>query len=133
MMSSMTVPGHARGSTLRTLLRADALLCAGCGVLLTALAGPLGDLLDLPVALLRVSGLALLPVAALIAFVATRERVPRAAVWEIVALNLAWVAASITLLLAGWIEPNGAGVAFVLAQAALVLGFAVAELRALRG
>ncbi len=38
----------------------------------------------------------------------------------VIALNAGWVAASLLLLLAGWVEPNGLGYAFILGQAGAV-------------
>ncbi|HYI14368.1 MAG TPA: hypothetical protein VEX37_03180, partial [Thermomicrobiales bacterium] len=95
-------------------------------------AGPLGDLLDLPVALLRVAGVFLLPYTAFVAYVATRAEIPRRGAWAIVGLNLLWAVASLLLLVTGWVDPSGLGIAFVVAQALIVAGFADVQYLGLR-
>lgn len=49
-----------------------------------------------------------------------------------VVVNLLWAIDSIALLFTGWIDPNGLGVAFVVAQAVVVFGFAELEYVGLR-
>lgn len=109
---------------LRRAMLADAAFSGTSGLILALAAGWLGDLLGLPVPLLRYVGLALLPYAALLAFLATRETLPRGDVWAIIVGNAVWTAASILLLFTGWIEPTTLGVVFVIAQAAVVAVFA---------
>jgi hypothetical protein len=78
----------------------------------------------------------LLPIAALIAYLATRERLSRTGVWAVIVLNAIWAADSILLLLSGWVEPTRLGHAFVIAQALVVPIFAELEhfgLRRVRG
>lgn len=105
---------------LRNALALDAAACAGMGLLLAggaaALAGPLG----FPPGFLRGAGLVLLPCAALIAWFASRETLPRWTVHLVVAVNLLWIADSVLILLAGWFAPTTLGIAFVLAQALAV-------------
>jgi hypothetical protein len=91
---------------------------------------PLARLLGLPETLLLWAGLALLPYAAALALLGRRERLGRGTVQAVIAGNLAWVAASLALLL--WASPTALGYAFVLAQAAAVGGFAEAQLVGLR-
>jgi hypothetical protein len=109
---------------LRRAFLLDAAFSGVAGLLLALAAGWLADPLGLPVPLLRYVGLALLPYAALLAFLATREALPRFDVWVIVAGNAVWTTASILLLVSGWIEPTTLGIAFVVAQAAAVAVFA---------
>ena len=117
---------------LRRVLAADAATCAATGVLLLAGGSLLERLLGLPAALLVSAGLSLLPCAAFIAFVATREIMPRAAVWTIIVLNALWVVGSILLLTNGGLAPTALGIAFVLAQAAVVAILAELEYVGLR-
>jgi hypothetical protein len=107
-------------SFLRRTLAADATISGGTGVLMAAGAGFLQELLGVPGALLRYAGLSLLPFAALVAYLAMRGRLPRAGVWSVILLNVAWVAASVLLLLGGWIAPNALGFAFIAGQAVVV-------------
>jgi hypothetical protein len=119
---------------LRFALLGDAAASGATGLLLAAGAGFLAGLLDLPEGLLRIAGLVLLPYAAFVAWLGTRgDGVPRNPVRAIVAVNLLWALDSALLLAAGPVAPNGLGIAFVLAQALVVLGFAGMQWTALRG
>lgn len=117
---------------LRAVLLADAAACGAMGLLLAAAAGPLAGLLALPQPLLLWVGLFLLPWAAFVAWLGTRARIARAALWCVIGLNALWVLESLLLPLLGWVRPNGLGAAFLLAQAAAVAGFAVLQVVALR-
>lgn len=105
---------------LRRVLLLDAAGCAGMGLLLVTCHGLLSALLNLPVGLLREAGVVLLPFALLLAFLAMRARLPRAAVWAVIAINAIWVIDSVVLLLSGWVQPNLLGYLFVAGQAAFV-------------
>jgi len=111
-------------SLLRTALWFDALSVAGLGLLLLALAGVLSPLFGIDAEFMRAVGALLLPFAAFLARTATHERIPRAAVGWIVALNALYVAASFAILLLGWLQPTALGTVFVIAQA--LVGSAVA-------
>jgi hypothetical protein len=107
-------------SFLRNALSLDAAACAATGLLLTLAAGPLAAPLGFPAGFLRGAGVLLLPCAALLGWFASRETLPRIAVHAVIAVNLLWIADSIVILVAGWFQPSGFGIAFVLAQAAAV-------------
>lgn len=115
---------------LRTVLRLDALASGGLGALLLVASGPAEELLGLPVALSLTVGGLLLAWAGLVAWVSTHLR--RSWVAEVVALNVAYVVASVVLALAGWVALTGLGVAFVLVQAVAVLGLTAAQAASLR-
>lgn len=117
---------------LRLALLGDAAASGATGLLLTTAAGPLGPLLDLPEPLMRGAGLVLLPYAALVAWLGSRLALRRNVVRAIVAANLLWAVDSFLLLALGSISPTALGVAFVLVQALVVLGFATAQGLALR-
>ena len=117
---------------LRLALLGDAAASGATGLLLAAAAGPLAPLLGLPEPLLRVAGLVLLPYAALVAWAGRAAAPPRGAVWAIIVVNLLWVADSLLLLALPRLAPTGLGIAFVLAQALVVLGFGLAQWAALR-
>jgi hypothetical protein len=117
--------------TLRSTLLLDAAASGAIALLALVAADPLGDVFDLPAALLRVSGLLLVPFVALLLTLSRQPGVPRAGGWLVVMLNLLWVAGSVILLAGGWTDPNALGVAFVLAQATAVAIFAALQAAAL--
>jgi hypothetical protein len=118
--------------TLRRLLLADGILCGAFGILLALGAGPLSDLLGMPNPLLRVVGLGLLPWAGCLILLATRATIRRGLAWGVIGVNLLWALASVVLLLSGWVDPTTPGIAFTLAQAALVVVIADLQFMALR-
>ncbi len=109
--------------SLRTVLGIDAVTCLAMGLALIALAGPLGNLFGLPAQLLFFAGVILLPCAALMYATARSSGPNRALAWLVVLGNLAWVVASLGI--AAMLAPSALGLAFLLAQAAVVavLGF----------
>lgn len=109
---------------LRRALLTDAVVSGAAALLLLAGAGMLTELFGLPVPLMRYAGLLLVPFVALVAFVGTRADIPRGAAWAIVAINVAWVAGSLLLLVSGWVAPTILGYVFVIAQAVAVGIFA---------
>jgi hypothetical protein len=117
---------------LRSVLLIDAATCVATGLLMTFAAGFLADLTQLPPDLLRSAGLSLFPIAAFIAFVATRAVLPRAGVWLVILGHVAWVGASLGVLLGGAISPNAFGYAFVAFQALAVAVLAELEFTAVR-
>ena len=119
-------------SWLRRVLAIDAVSSAAMGLGLLVLAPTLAPLLNLPLDLLREAGAILLPFAALVGYLASREQPARAGVWIVIALNAVWTVDSIVLLLSGWVEPNGLGYAFVIGQAVVVGVFAELEYLGLR-
>jgi len=126
--TSMTVP---LTPFLKTALRVDAAVSGATALLMVAGAGLLGPFLGLSVPLLFWAGVALLPFAALLIAVARRERASGAVLFDIVLLNTAWVIASFAILVAGVVEPNMTGVAFIVAQALAVALFALLQVSAL--
>jgi hypothetical protein len=119
--------------SLRNVLLVDAATCGVMGALLAPGANALGDLAQIPPALLFYAGLSLFPTAAFMAIVATRPSIHETAVWLIIAGNALWVAGSFTLVLSGWIAPNALGSAFIVAQALIVAVLAKLEHAPLRG
>jgi hypothetical protein len=109
---------------LPRVLLLDAAATGATAAVLLAAAEPLAPLLSLPAGLLRGAGLALLPFVAVVYALSRHDAPPRGAVAAVVAVNVAWVAASAWLAFASGLRPSPAGVAFVLAQAAAVLAFA---------
>jgi hypothetical protein len=116
--------GVDRTVFLRRVLLADAVISGASGVLLGLAAGALEPLTSLPSGLLRPAGLLLVPFAAGLAIVATREALARPAVLAVIAANAAWVVASAALLVSGLVAPTAPGYALVVVQALAVLGLA---------
>lgn len=119
-------------TNLRFALLADAVASGATGLMMLAGADLLTSLLGLPVALMREAGLLLVPYVALVAFVGTRQQIPHGAVKAIIALNVAWVAGSIGLLMSGIVAPTVLGYAFVIFQAVVVGVFAELQFIGLR-
>lgn len=119
-------------SFLRRVLLADAAAGAVTGLLMALGADMLESLLQIPAALLRSAGIILLPMAALIAYLATRQQPSRAAVWAVIICNALWTLDSFYVAFSGWISPNALGQAFIVLQAVVVAVFAELEYFALR-
>lgn len=123
--------GHA-SRFLRGWMLADAVISGATGLLMLAGAGLLAGLLGVPAPVMRYAGLMLLPFSAMVLYLARSPQLSAGGVRIVIALNVAWVAASILVLVAGWIEPTTLGLAFVIFQAAVVAGFAEMQVTGLR-
>ncbi|HET9904308.1 MAG TPA: hypothetical protein VFQ27_11475 [Xanthobacteraceae bacterium] len=117
---------------LRKVLAIDAVASGATGALVLFGAGFLADWLGLPAALLRGAGLVLAPYVAYVAWLASRREVTAAAVWLVMAANAAWTAASLILLVSGWVAPTALGYAFVIGQAVVVAGLGECQYVGLR-
>lgn len=117
---------------LRRVLMADAGVSAAVGALMAAGAGPLQRLTGLPASLLIPAGLALLPYAAYLVWIATRRALPRVAVWLPIALNVLWAFECSWVAFGGMFAPSGYGEAFLAVQVVTVLVFAELEFVGLR-
>lgn len=119
-------------SFIRRTLLLDAAMSGACAVLLIAGAGTLADLLGLPEDLLFISGLILVPFVGMLVWLMRAGSPSAIGVRAIIAINVAWVAASAVLLVSGLVDPTPLGTAFVIVQAAAVLVFAELQIIALR-
>jgi hypothetical protein len=119
-----------RSTFLRRALLVDAATCLVTGALLAIDAAPLSSLLALPIELLRYSGISLFPIAAFMAWVATRTTPPRPGVWLVIAGNAGWVLGSVLVMAV--CSPTILGYAFVAAQAVAVALLAELEYVGLR-
>lgn len=129
----MAIAAQARPSSLlRRALVADAVISGAVGALQLAVAGPLSGLLAIEAGWLQRSGVILLAWTALLGWMLTRKTVSPPMAWTVIGINLAWVAASILVLVEGAIAPNTLGTAYVLAQAAVVAIFAELQFFGLR-
>jgi len=115
---------------LRRILTVDAVISGTSGVLMLAAATLLERRLALPAPLLRYAGFSLLPFAALVLYLAKRDVLPRGGVRTVIALNAAWVVASVALLFT--VTPTTLGYAFVIAQAVTVAALAELQYMGLR-
>jgi hypothetical protein len=117
---------------LRFALLADAAGSGAVGLLMMAGGAALAPVLGLPATLLQVAGAVCLGWAALMAWMSRSQALPGWSVWTAIGLNLVWVVDSLLVLASGWVAPTGLGAAFVLAQAAAVLGFTALQWAGLR-
>ena len=115
---------------LRRVLALDSLSCLFIGLLMALGAAALAPLFGLPESLLRFAGLALLPLAAVIGWLASRPNPPRALVFVVIVGNLGWTAESFLTLAQS--QASALGTTFVTAQAVAVLGLALLEYAGLR-
>ncbi len=112
---------------LRKVLLADAATGIISAVGQTMLTGEFVRLTGMPSGLLFMSGLALYPIAAFMAWTALRTPLMPAAVWIIILGNVGWALASLALLLVPTLVPTPAAAVLVAAQAAAVAMFAIFE------
>jgi hypothetical protein len=119
-------------SFLRRVLMLDALASGAMGAGLLLLAPVAASLLELPEALLRETGIVLIPFAAFVGYLASRAQPPRFGVWAVIVVNAIWTIDSIALLFTDWVAPNAFGCAIVIGQAVVVGVFAELEYLGLR-
>lgn len=131
-LASDTLPGAARRITLPSALKLDAVVSGANGAAYLVAAGPLGDLLGIAPALLRVLGAVLVLYAAVLVLIATRRAIPRPVGLAIVTANAAWAIGSIVVVGADWTAPTTAGAVWIVAQALVVAGFAELQAMALK-
>lgn len=117
---------------LRRVLVADGTISGACGVLLILSAEFLGDALGLPIALLRYAGVSLIPFAIVVIYLSRRQNLGRTSVWSVVALNGAWIAASVLLLVSGAVQPTAIGYLVIISQAVAVAVFVELQVVGLR-
>ena len=113
--------------SLRTVFTFDAIASGAMALVLLVGFRPLGDVLDLPEPLLLGAGLILVPWVAFLAWMARQKSIDQALTRVVIAVNAAWVVASIAVTLGAGVDPNGWGVAFVAAQAVAVAALAVLQ------
>lgn len=125
----MSVPMTA---FLKKTLVLDAVVTGAAALLMIAGSTLLGPFLGLPVALLFWAGIVLVPFVGLLIMLARRETASRTLLLDVVLINVAWVVASFGIMIAGAVEPNVLGVAFISAQALAVALFAALQASALK-
>lgn len=113
-----------RNLSIRQVLLTDIAITGATALLMLLGAPVLDDLLDVPAALLAGAGAVLIPYVGYLFWLANRDAAPRAGIGVAIAANLAWAIGCVVLLVAGWVDPNGLGVAFILLNAVVVIVFA---------
>ena len=117
---------------LRRVLAIDSI---GTGLLALAAviaASPLSDVTGIPVQWLAGLGLALLPFAAWVGWLARQSNPPRKLVWLLIVANDVWIAASLLVVFGDLLPLTALGIEFVVAQALLTLVIATLEFVAIR-
>ncbi|WP_433370086.1 hypothetical protein [Streptosporangium sp. CA-115845] len=132
MVTTASTVRTADAKLLRFALRLDAMGTGANGAAYVLVAAIFGELFGLPAAFLYPIGAFLVAFAAAVYFLASRPTVSKAAVGVVMAVNIAWVAASAELLIAGWFPLTGLGTALVIAQAVVVAGFTGLQFAGLR-
>lgn len=102
---------------LRRVLAVDAIGAAVSAVALIAASSTIAPLLGLPASLIETVGIAFIPFAAFVGWLAARETPPAAGVWAVILLNALWVIESLLVAAGVWFQPNSVGVAVIVAQA----------------
>lgn len=117
---------------LRKVLIADAVVSGAAGLAMIAGADFVHGLLGLPSGLLFWAGVALIPFVATLGLVIRANGAPAGVIPAIIAINFAWVAASLYVAFGPGLAPTLLGQVFVCAQAAIVLLFAELQITGLR-
>ena len=110
-------------SLLRFAMRADATLCAALGLLVAMAADPLSKLSGLSSTAEWATGAGFVAYGALLYVLAAVGDIRRVGI-GVVAANVAFVAAVVTVLAAGWLPLTALGVVMTLAITAATLAFA---------
>jgi hypothetical protein len=126
-----TVTAPAAG-LLRSSLWIDAALSGANGAAFLIAAGPIGEALGLSTALVAGVGAFFVAYASALAVLATRSWLGPAQVRLVAAGNSAWVLASAGVLASGLLDLTTAGTVWLIAQALLVLDFALLQGYAVR-
>lgn len=128
---SVTATVRAPAADLARFIRLDAALSATAGAGLLAGAPWLDSLLGAPSAVLAAVGVLLLAYAGALVLLA-RAGAPRRGAAAVIAANVAWVAASVVVVVADTLSLTTEGTVFTLAQAAVALVMAELQLIAFR-
>jgi hypothetical protein len=126
-MSTPAIKVSSSSTFLRRVLALDAAVTAGNGLIYLVAAAPVGRLLDVRSDLLTGLGIFLLAYGAAVGYLAAQPAPPSGWVRVVIGANIAWVAASLSAMLFGWLDPSTAGKVWVPLQAAVVAGFAALQ------
>ncbi|GIH98327.1 hypothetical protein [Planobispora takensis] len=131
-IANTTATAARTAPLLRLALRLDAVASGANGLLYVAAAALYGEMFGLPAAFLYPAGAFLLAFAAALLVLSSRPVISKAAAGGVIAVNAAWVVASVETLVAGWFPLTGLGTAMVIAQAVAVAAFAGLQFAGLR-
>jgi hypothetical protein len=119
-------------SYLKKAIAADALVSGAAGVAMMVGSTFLPGLLGLPAELLFWAGLALVPFVIELVLILRMKQVPPAFIAALIAINIAWVVASLFVAFGPAFAPTLFGKLFVVAQAAVVAVFAELQIIGLK-
>ncbi len=122
----------ALNSYLKKALIADAVVSGAATLAMIGGADLTAGLFGLPSALLFWSGVAMIPFVALLTMVIRAGAAPTGLIVAVIAINFAWVAASLFVAFGPAFAPSLLGKIFVCAQAAIVLVFGELQIMGLR-
>jgi hypothetical protein len=125
--ATQSVVSPTRLTWLRNILFVDALFCALGGLVFAVGAAPLGNLTGMNASLLAVIGVSLVMWATVPFMAARREPTNPSTVMFVVVVNVAWVVASVTLLIADPFASTTIGKWFTLIIADVVAVLAVLQ------
>lgn len=117
---------------LRRVLGLDAVASGATGLLLAFGSPLLADWLKIEAGFVQPAGVFLIAWALGVAALALQSRPARLLVMAVIAINVLWAIESLLTLPMGQLQPNAFGIAFVVAQALAVAGFAALQAWALR-
>jgi len=117
-----------RDGLLRGAFKVDAIASITSGLAYIVANGALSDLFGLPPAFLLAIGAFSVAYGSYAWYLGSRPRVSPSAGRAIGIGNLGWAAASIAMVVLGWHDPTTTGSVWIVMQAALVAGFADAQL-----
>ena len=117
---------------LRRTLTIDAVVSAASALLLLFAGDELAQWLAIPEMLLRYAAILLVPFAIYVGTLARRETVTRSGVAAVIGMNIAWVVASVWLVLARSVRPSPVGYVFIVGQALAVALLAELQYMGLR-
>ena len=116
---------------LRTVLKIDSASCLAMAAILIPAAAMLEGPTGIAAAMLRASGIALIPLGAFILWLGTRREAPAGLVWLVIVGNIGWTAASLAAA-SSLPQITPAGYFLVIGQGLAVLLLAYLEWRGLR-
>ena len=117
---------------LRRVLAVDAISCVAMGAMMIPGASFAAPLLGVSATLLEGAGVALLPFATFVGWLASRATPPAAGVWAVIVLNALWAVESLLLAAGDGASPTTLGIILIVGQALVVATLAELEFVGLR-
>ena len=117
---------------LRRTLTIDAVVSAASALLLLFAGDELAQWFAIPEMLLWYAAILLVPFAIYVGTLARRETVTRSGMAAVIGMNIAWVVASVWLVMGSSVRPSPAGYVFIVGQALAVALLAEFQYMAVR-